>query len=97
MTPTPHDDTPPDLIPADDPVLQDLVARALAPYAAHVSPAVLVDMRAQLIVTLTTHPNCAPIIDRARRAAPRIERSGTREKPGAPAVLAAQPKKGRGR
>jgi hypothetical protein len=85
--PPPFGEPPPaDLIPADDPYLQTLVARVLAPHAHGVTPEVYEAMRAQLIVTLTTHPSCAPLIERARRA-PRVERSGTRDKPGSMAPV----------
>jgi hypothetical protein len=83
MIPTADDDTPPpDLLAPDDPFLADLVARTLAPYAARLSPEALADMRAQLIVTATTHPASMRALLRARNA-PRVERSGAREKPGA--------------
>jgi hypothetical protein len=88
--PPPFDEPPPaDLIPSDDPYLVSLVERALAPHAGRVTAEVFEAMRAQLIVTLTTHPSCAPLVGRGRRA-PRVERSGSREKPGTTGALGAK-------
>ena len=45
-------------------------------------PEVFDAMRAHLILALTTDPRGLRLVERARRA-PRVERSGTRAKPGA--------------
>jgi hypothetical protein len=81
--PPPYDEPPPaDLIPADDPFIQAQVARVLTPLDGRVSAEVLESMRAHLILALTTDPRGIRLVERARRT-PRVERSGTRETPGA--------------
>lgn len=81
--PPSYDEPPPaDLIPADDPFIQAQIARALNPLQGRVSAEVFDAMRAHLILELTTDPRGLLLVERARRA-PRVERSGTRAKPGA--------------
>ena len=80
--PARSDDQPPDdLVAPDDPILKALVDKALAPYVGRLAPDLLEDMRAQLVITMTTHPNCAPILQRAREEAG-TDPSGTRTKRG---------------
>lgn len=51
----------------EDPVLEARVERALAPYKDVLTPEALAEARLLLSVTLTTHPDIAPLMDRLRQ------------------------------
>jgi hypothetical protein len=80
VDPPAFDEPPPaDLIPADDPFVQEQADVALGHLEGHVSAEVLGYMRAELVLRLTTDPRVLRAVERGRRAL-RVERSGPREK-----------------
>ena len=70
-------------IDEDDPLLEELIADALRPYRAALSPEQLADYRAFLAIFFTTHPAVAPRYERLRERE-RRKASGTMERGGAP-------------
>lgn len=53
----------------EDPVLEARIERALAPYKDVLTPEALAEARLLLSVTLTTHPDVAPLMERLRQGA----------------------------
>lgn len=76
MTVIPGDDIE-DSITLEDPVVAAHIERAVAPYRALLSGEALAALEETLWMTLTTHPDVRPMIDRLRRDAA-TQRSGTR-------------------
>jgi hypothetical protein len=67
---------PPAAKPAPDPVLEERIQHALAPYVGRLTPLALQEARRTLEVILTTHPTLAPAMERLRQAAREREAAG---------------------
>lgn len=54
---------------AEDPVLDERIEHAIAPYRGRLTPEALDEARRLLAVMLTTHPVLAPLLDQVREQA----------------------------
>ena len=70
-------------IDEDDPLLEELIADALRPYLAALSPEQIADYRAFLAIFFTTHPAVAPRYERLRDRQ-RLKASSTMGRGGTP-------------
>lgn len=67
----------------EDPIVEECVRDAVAPYLGVLSPEELAEYRSFLVVFITTHPTTAPIYERLRKRPAVLAESGEVAREGA--------------